>query len=461
MPQGHGRSGGSPLLMCYYGDDFTGSTDSMEALTSGGVKTVLFLRVPEPSLLQDRFRELGAFGVAGVGRTMSPEEMERQLLPLFRSLRAFGAPIVHYKICSTFDSSPRTGSIGKVLELARRAFPEQRVVPVVAGVPALGRYTVFGQHFAAAGGQTHRLDRHPTMSRHPVTPMDEADLRLHLARQTVLRIGSFDVLDLERSGDELRERYAERTGGGEEAILFDLLQEEHLPKIGGLLWEEAQRGPAFVVGSSGVPYALTAHWRRSGLVRPPGLPPSPGPADRLLVVSGSCSPVTQGQIEWALEHGFAGIRLNAAEWMRSDRREELRRSVFEEALGRLREGRSVVVYSALGPDDPAVRETKARLSASGLADVETGKILGAQMGRLVRELVPAAGLRRAVICGGDTSGYAARELGVYGLELLTPVAPGAPLCRCHAEQPEFDGLQLALKGGQTGQIDYFGRIRAG
>jgi uncharacterized protein YgbK (DUF1537 family) len=31
------------LLLTYYGDDLTGSTDSMEALELGGIPTVLFL----------------------------------------------------------------------------------------------------------------------------------------------------------------------------------------------------------------------------------------------------------------------------------------------------------------------------------------------------------------------------------------------------------------------------------
>ncbi len=33
-------------LVSYYGDDFTGSTDVMEALASNGIATVLFLDVP-------------------------------------------------------------------------------------------------------------------------------------------------------------------------------------------------------------------------------------------------------------------------------------------------------------------------------------------------------------------------------------------------------------------------------
>ena len=37
------------LLLSYYGDDLTGSTDVMEALASRGVPTVLFMRQPTPA----------------------------------------------------------------------------------------------------------------------------------------------------------------------------------------------------------------------------------------------------------------------------------------------------------------------------------------------------------------------------------------------------------------------------
>ena len=39
------------LLLSYYGDDLTGSTDVMEALELGGVPTVLFMRQPDEALL--------------------------------------------------------------------------------------------------------------------------------------------------------------------------------------------------------------------------------------------------------------------------------------------------------------------------------------------------------------------------------------------------------------------------
>ena len=103
----------------------------------------------------------------------------------FAWLKGLDARFCHYKVCSTFDSSPDVGNIGRAIEIGRRVFG-QRVTPLVVGAPQLKRYTAFGHLFAGYQGQTYRIDRHPVMSRHPVTPMDEADLRIHLSRQTDL-----------------------------------------------------------------------------------------------------------------------------------------------------------------------------------------------------------------------------------------------------------------------------------
>ena len=57
-----------------------------------------------------------------------------------------------------------------------------------------------------------------------------------------------------------------------------------------------------------------------------------------------------------------------------------------------------------------------------------------------------------MISGGDTSGRAASALGIDALTAIAPIAPGSPLCRAHAPGG-FDGLEIALKGGQVGGPD--------
>src|ERR1700722_1118151 len=179
------------LLYCYYGDDFTGSTDVLEQLAVNGVSSVLFLNMPTPAQLA-RFSDRRAIGFAGDARSRTPEGMSAHLPAIFTRIRDLAEAIVQYKVCSTFDSAPHRGSIGRALEIGREIFSTQ-TVPIGVGAPHLGRFLVFGHLFAAAGRKGYRIDPHPTGAHPPATPMHEADLRLHLAEQTDLPIGLVDL----------------------------------------------------------------------------------------------------------------------------------------------------------------------------------------------------------------------------------------------------------------------------
>lgn len=449
------------LVLAYYGDDFTGSTDVMEALSRSGLRTVLFLKPPSAKQLAS-FPELRAFGIAGGSRTLSPEEMERALPPAFEALKASDAPIIHYKVCSTFDSSPRIGSIGRAIEIGRRVFGE-RPTPLIIGAPVLGRYVVFGNLFARSGLDTEpfRLDRHPTMSRHPVTPMNEADIRRLLAGQTTLPVELVDVLKLESGCDS---PFLDTGGSREPIVLFDTLRQEHLPVIGRKIAEMSQAGQLFVVGSSGVEYALTAHWNarfrterssapgaahRAGSDGASATPeiPSPDhprlePVNQILVVSGSCSPVTDRQIARGVEHGFAetGAGSELLEAGGHSGR------VLELARAHLKQQRSVVIHSSRGPDDERFHP---ELSGTQRETLCTA------LGQVLEQLLASCNLRRAVVCGGDTSMHVARTLGIEALEYLGPIAPGSPLCRVHAPGRVADGCEIVFKGGQVGRDTFF------
>jgi uncharacterized protein YgbK (DUF1537 family) len=82
----------SDLLFSYYADDFTGSTDALEALAANGVPTFLFLGLPTPSRLR-QFEGYRAIGIAGESRSQTPEWMERSLPEVYEWMRALGAGV--------------------------------------------------------------------------------------------------------------------------------------------------------------------------------------------------------------------------------------------------------------------------------------------------------------------------------------------------------------------------------
>lgn len=454
------------LLLTFYGDDFTGSTDAMEALCNAGVSTVLFVDPPTPDRLE-RFPHARAVGVTGLSRAMTPREMEDHLPGVFRSLKALRAPLTHYKVCSTFDSSPEIGSIGRAIDLGQQIF-QGAFVPLIVGAPALGRYVAFGNLFARSslGTEPFRIDRHPTMSRHPITPMTEADLRIHLSRQTDRRIALFDLNALRGEESDVRERFRETMASNPEVVLFDTLTEADVERAGALVWSWAKgRGPLFGAGSSGFEYALTAHWRAEGLVSPrEGIAP-PGEVSRLAVFSGSCSPVTENQIAWALAAGFDEIEIQTERLVDPRQSASEIERVARDACMFLNGGRSVVAHLAKGPDDQRIAKTIDALQDQGYEPDAirniSGRFLGGALGRILRSVVEEAGLRRVAVTGGDTSGYVAREMGIEALEMAGRMAPGVPLCRVNSDRREIDGLEIAFKGGQLGWPDFFGAMLKG
>jgi len=426
----------SDRLFCYYGDDFTGSTDVLEALASNGVSAVLFLDAPDERQLAD-FSGCQAIGIAGESRSRDPEWMSANLPAIFRSLKSYGAPICQYKVCSTFDSSPEHGNIGRALEIGQKVFGSS-YVPIVVGAPHLKRYVLFGNLFAAGpGGGIYRIDRHPSMRHHPVTPMREGDLRLHLKLQTEREIALLDILALH--GDDPDARLEEVLASHPSAVLFDGLDEVSLAVTGRLVAKRNRAAQVFAVGSGGFTHALIHYWKAAGIIPPKYTPVAAASTDRLIVISGSCSPVTEGQIRWAMQNGFAHFRVNP------DRGN--REALLNDALAALSGGCSIVLYTALGFQD----------CSSTLG----GEPLGAYLGSVLRELVLRSGVRRVLIAGGDTSTHAVRQLGVHALTFTALTAPGSPLCRCHSFEPALDGVELVLKGGQVGPENYFEMVRKG
>ena len=439
------------LLVSWYGDDFTGSAATMEVLEFAGLPSVLFLNQPTTEQLA-RFPNIRGLGIASTARAHSPQWMDKHLPGAFEFLKSTGALIRHYKICSTLDSSPTSGSIGRAIDIAKPIM-QSPWIPCQVAAPVMRRFQAFGNLFAAAGSDVYRLDRHPVMARHPVTPMAEADVAKHLSKQTDARLGLMDLEHIRQGTDS---HLQQLLTDGAEVISCDAMSHQDIETLGRLYWE---RAPLFAVGSQGIEYSLVAYWRKQGWIPATDRNHTAGPVDQMLTVSGSVSPVTALQIDWAEANGFALIELDAARAALGDNGVES--EVFQASLSALEQGRDPLIYTARGPDDSAVDRLRATVRREKISPDLANRRIGGALGRLLAALIRATGIRRAVISGGDTSGYVSRELDLYAFTALAPTIPGASLLQAHSENPELAGLQLALKGGQMGSADYFGWIKRG
>jgi uncharacterized protein YgbK (DUF1537 family) len=397
----------------FIGDDFTGASDTLATLCERGARARLFLDAPKA----EEIAGLDAVGIATDLRARPPEEIAARVNALTSALRTLSPRFVHYKVCSTFDSAPHIGSIGAAVKaLEATLFPSQTVV--VGGQPSLGRYCLFGTLFARApDGEAYRIDRHPIMSRHPVTPMDEADLRVHLARQGLdgLSLTGRKTLDIALKTDR---------------TLVDAIEQQDIDRLGMRLAEiDSREGPVLLVGASSVAEAL---FPAEPAVRADTVPLTErGP---VLAIAGSRSSATANQVAAADSYERFALK-----------REDLARpeDLASRCASRIDAGANVMVH--LRPDLDYGR-MPAELS-DWLAHL-TGAILNR---------CRAAGI---AVAGGDTSSVLVKQLGFRSLSFIERAGPGVAVCRGHAAGTPLDGTVLLLKGGQVGAPDLFQRFAA-
>ena len=182
----------------------------------------------------------------------------------------------------------------------------------------------------------------------------------------------------------------------------------------------------------------------------------PGP---LLVVSGSCATMTGRQIEWASAHDYLEIAVAVEDLFDLRGRKKEAEKIVRDAVSALKEGRSVVIHSAVGPDDPRISRMTKRARELGINTEKATGLLSETLGRITRRIILASGVRRAVLAGGDSSGRITKFLDVAAIQIGKSFGASAPICYIYSFHPEIDGLQIAFKGGQIGEDDYFDRVR--
>jgi uncharacterized protein YgbK (DUF1537 family) len=398
-------------------------------------------------------------GISGAARTLPAKALPQALSPIFGSLKEYQSPIFIYKVCSTFDSSNKVGNIGRAIELGLEIFSPE-FIPILAAAPKLGRYTVFGNHFAAVGdGEVFRLDRHPSMASHPVTPMGEADLRQHLAHQTKLNSGLINILDIAAGPQRINSRLDDHLAADVPLIFFDCLSAEDLNIVCDTVFKRnCGRTSIFFVGSQELGYGLAAALKKSRVLpKDTGLDISGKAGDvrgPILVLSGSCATVTGEQISWARNNGFYDCPIYPQNMLDTARRYSDRENIVASAIKMLAEGKSVILHTAIGPDDERIAAMKRAIEQLSLTHTEANDILGAELGALASEILSGSAVKRVVISGGDTAGRIQKKLQIEALQISKSIGIAAPLCYVYSRLPEINGLEIAFKGGQVGDTDY-------
>jgi uncharacterized protein YgbK (DUF1537 family) len=412
----------SILLGCV-ADDFTGATDLANTLVKAHMRTVQLLGVPRPGL---KVPAVDCIIVALKSRSNPANEAVTMSLAALDWLRQQGARQYYFKYCSTFDSTDH-GNIGPVAD---------------AMLDAIGAdFTVFNPAFPTNKRTVYKgylfvgdeLLSESGMRHHPLTPMTDPSLVRVLQRQTRHKVGLVPYATIVNGVEAIRDAFEMLRKQGIRHAILDSITDQHLVTLG-----EACADLKVVTGGSGMAMGLPANFVRKGLMKSGQHSPLPTVTGPTAVLAGSCSVATQGQVAgMKQDHEYFELDPMA---IASGR--DLAQEALNWAASRLSE-KPILIYSTATPEQvKAVQERLGREHAGALVEETLGKI--------ARGLV-AAGVRRLVVAGGETSGAVVGALGVEGLAIGPEIDPGVPWTFSIGEP----ALALALKSGNFGTADFF------
>ena len=416
------------LILGCIADDFTGGTDLANNLVRSGMRTVQVIGVPDPA---SQVPDAEAIVVALKSRTAPVVEAVGRSLAAVRWLRAHGAAQIYFKVCSTFDSTPK-GNIGPVTEALMDELGADFVV-IAPAFPENAR-TVFKGHLFVGD----LLLSDSPMRHHPLTPMTDANLvrvmQAQLDTAVGRRVGLIDYLCVAQGEAAITQRMAALRAQGVSLAVADALSNDHLCSLA------QSSGPLkLVVASSGLAIGIPA---QHGLACNPQAAQLARASGRRAVVAGSCSATTNAQVARFVAHGGAAFALDP---LQLDNDSGLVEQALDWARPLLEQG-PVLIYATAGPE--AVRDVQDRLGAG-----RAGALVEQALSRIALGLVEN-GVGQLIVAGGETSGACVEALGISQLRIGPQIDPGVPWC--HAVTPvRPEGVHLALKSGNFGGIDFF------
>ncbi len=411
-----------PLLGCI-ADDFTGATDLASMLVNQGMRTTQLIGVPDGPA-----PDVDAIVVALKSRTIPAGDAVRQSLAAFAWLCDAGCRQFFFKYCSTFDSTDE-GNIGPVADALVDALGCGFALACPA-FPANGR-SVFQSHLFVGTA----LLNESGMQNHPLTPMRDANLVRVLSRQTDGTVGLVPYATVAQGSDAIGRAMNALKEQGRRYAIVDAIDNADLVAIGA-----AAASHALITGGSGVAIGLPANFRAAGLLPeiadPGALPEVRGPS---AIIAGSCSRATLFQIAAARDR-LPTLELDP---LATPDAAALAAQALEWAAGRIGVAPLLIAASA-PPDRVAALQAKLGRDAAGalietaLADIAAGLV--------------AAGVRRLVVAGGETSGAVVQRLGVERLRIGAEIDPGVPWTYAEGSGPP---MLLALKSGNFGGRNFF------
>jgi len=404
-------------------DDFTGATDLASMLARSGVKVSLRIGVPsEPPT------DTAAFEVIALkSRTAPVAEAVAETRAALNWLRSAGAKRFFWKYCSTFDSTA-DGNIGPVAEALMADLNTDQTIYCPA-FPENGRSIFMGTLFV---GQ-QPLAESP-MKDHPLTPMRDSNLMRLLKPQVIRPVGLVDRLTVAKGVQALQAELSSLKQQGIAHVVVDAVANTDLEVIASACMDMP-----LITGGSAIAMPLPALYMAEGLLPPDAMTDQqPQLGTGSIVLSGSCSAMTNKQVSVYIEGGAPSFRLDPLELAENGPQAAI------EWLATQDHSAAPIIYATADPANVKTAQDK-------LGAVTAGKIVEqalASCALAARDV----GVRCFVVAGGETSGAVTKALDITRLEIGPEIAPGVPWTFCHSQGYQ---IALSLKSGNFGTETFF------
>lgn len=414
-----GTAMGNKRILGCIADDFTGASDIASFLKKGGMRTVLYNGVPG----KDEEGEFDASVIALKTRTQETKAAVSDSLAALQWLREQGCGQLYIKYCSTFDSTPQ-GNIGPIIDSAL----EKLYIPYTILCPALPVNGRTVDHGCLYVNGIPLQESH--MKDHPLTPMWDCRIEELMRPQ-----GKYPCLLLDRE-----QMYAP-DGEIEEKVRSFAREHEHFYIVPDFTeQEDAERIVALfgrlplLTGGSGIGEALG----RASCEESADSGSLDGTAGRALILAGSCSKATLGQIRRFIADGGHAVKMEPQALAAGKQTAETLLEAAAQAEG------AALIYSSDKPENIRENQRAGKDEVSALLESTTGQIAVQAVER---------GYTRIIVAGGETSGAVTKALGFGAFAIGASVAPGVPVM-IPTERPD---IRLVLKSGNFGEEDFFGQ----
>jgi uncharacterized protein YgbK (DUF1537 family) len=256
--------------------------------------------------------------------------------------------------------------------------------------------------------------------------------------QTQRTVGLIDYMTVAKGAQAISNRVVELKKTGVSIAIVDAINNEDLQTLG-----LAFSAMPLLTAGSGVALGLMHHGQADTLGANAAASPSHLVNGYRAVVSGSCSTATNGQVAHFIANGGEAYPIDPMQLA-------IGVDVVDHALSWAKQrfaDKTVLIYATADP--AAVHAIQAKLGVE-----KAGEMVESALASIACGLVKM-GVQQLIVAGGETSGACVQALQISHMQIGPQIAPGVPWCYAPSIVASTSGLNIALKSGNFGSIDFF------